>query len=155
MSGATAFLARDHWPDGLSTAALVACGAVGYGLSLRLYLNAQRVLGAGRTGSLFAFGPFVGAALAFALGDRGGTLFIASAAACFLVALALHATERHGHGHRHDALEHEHAHSHDDGHHTHTHEPVFVGVHSHPHTHEALEHDHPHGVDVHHDHSHD
>ena len=47
-----------------------AIGASGYGLSLRLYLLAQRAFGAARTGSVFAFAPFIGAALAIALGDR-------------------------------------------------------------------------------------
>lgn len=39
--------------------ALLADGAVGYGLSLRFYLLAQRAFGAARTGSVFAFAPFV------------------------------------------------------------------------------------------------
>src|SRR4030095_5723731 len=55
---------------GPSAAGLILVGAVGYGLSLRFYLLAQRRIGAGRTGSIFALAPFVGAALAFALRDR-------------------------------------------------------------------------------------
>lgn len=53
--------------------ALVAIGATGYGLSLRFYLLAQRAFGAARTGSVFAFAPFIGAALAAALGDRSAS----------------------------------------------------------------------------------
>lgn len=155
MSTVSALLARDAWPNAVSTAALLACGAAGYGLSLRLYLRAQRVLGAGRTGSLFAFGPFVGAVIAFTLGDRQGGALVGAAAACFVGAVWLHATERHGHRHRHEPLEHEHAHGHDDGHHTHLHDPAVVGPHSHAHTHEAGEHEHPHGPDLHHRHDHD
>jgi drug/metabolite transporter (DMT)-like permease len=155
MSGAAALVVRDRWPHTLPTAALIACGAGGYGLSLRLYLRAQRVLGAARTGSLFAFGPFVGALIAFGFGDRAGGWIVAGASASFLAAVWLHATESHAHGHRHPPLEHEHAHRHDDGHHTHVHEPAVAGAHSHVHTHEAMEHEHPHGSDVHHRHEHD
>jgi drug/metabolite transporter (DMT)-like permease len=158
MSALAALVARDRWPAPLAAAALLGCGAAGYGLSLRLYLRAQRVLGAARTGSLFAFGPFVGAALAFALGDRLGGGLVAAAAACFLVAVWLHATEKHGHWHQHLPLEHEHAHRHDDGHHTHVHEPSTSGqsgAHSHVHRHEATAHEHPHGVDAHHRHEHE
>ncbi len=154
LSAGVALLARDRWPAAGACGALLACGAAGYGVSLRLYLRAQRVLGAARTGSLFAFGPFVGAALAFALGDRLGGGLVGAAAACFLVAIALHLTEKHGHAHRHEALEHEHAHRHDDGHHEHVHVPPVLGAHSHAHRHEATEHAHPHGVDVHHRHEH-
>jgi drug/metabolite transporter (DMT)-like permease len=157
MSALAALVTRERWPGPLAGVALLACGAAGYGLSLRLYLRAQRVLGAARTGSLFAFGPFVGAGLAFALGDRVGGGLVGAAAACFLVAVWLHATEKHGHLHRHLPLEHEHAHRHDDGHHTHVHLPPASGeggTHSHLHRHEPTEHEHPHGVDAHHRHEH-
>lgn len=154
LSSAAALIARDRWPALAATAALLACGAAGYGVSLRLYLRAQRVLGAARTGSLFAFGPFVGAVIAFALGERSGTVIVAASAACFIAAVWLHATEAHGHAHRHEPLTHEHAHRHDDDHHSHVHEPPFVGVHSHVHTHEEHEHEHAHGADVHHRHEH-
>src|SRR6185369_16926242 len=61
-------------------AVLVACGATGYGASLYLYLLAQRRIGAGRTGSVFALAPFIGAATAWAAGDRGaGPLALAAA----------------------------------------------------------------------------
>jgi drug/metabolite transporter (DMT)-like permease len=155
LSGAAAVVAGDRWPAFGPLAGLLACGAAGYGLSLRFYLGAQRVLGAARTGSLFAFGPFVGAVIAFALGDRAGGALVAAASGCFVGAVWLHVTERHEHRHRHTALEHEHAHRHDDGHHNHTHDPPVAGSHSHRHAHEATEHDHPHGEDVHHRHGHD
>lgn len=155
LSAAAALALRDPWPSPAGTLALLACGATGYGLSLGLYLRAQRTLGAARTGSLFAFAPFVGAALAFALGDRESVLLVSAAGALFACAVYLHATEHHHHHHRHDTLEHEHAHRHDDGHHAHTHEQLVAGEHSHIHRHEATEHDHPHGVDLHHRHGHE
>jgi drug/metabolite transporter (DMT)-like permease len=155
LSTGLAFAMRDAWPSLAFFAALLVCGATGYGLSLRLYLGAQRILGAARTGSLFAVAPFVGAACAFALGDRGGALLIAAAAVLFALAIFLHLTELHGHRHVHEPLEHEHPHTHDDQHHTHRHEPPVSGSHTHPHRHERLEHDHAHGSDVHHRHGHD
>jgi drug/metabolite transporter (DMT)-like permease len=133
---------------------LFACGASGYGLSLRSYLRAQRLIGAARTGSIFAVAPFVGAALGLALGDRADPVSTALAGLCFGVGLWLHLTERHRHAHRHEAVDHDHPHRHDDGHHVHVHDPPFVGEHSHPHHHEALEHDHEHAPDLHHEHRH-
>jgi drug/metabolite transporter (DMT)-like permease len=152
LSLLVALASREAWPRPLPAAALLACGATGYGLSLRLYLHAQRSLGAGRTGSIFALAPFLGALLAFLLGEREGAGWFAAAAALFAGGVYLHATEDHGHPHRHEATEHEHAHRHDDGHHTHVHDPEVAGAHSHVHRHEEVEHEHAHGVDLHHDH---
>jgi len=134
--------------------ALLACGATGYGLSLRLYLLAQRRIGAGRTGSVFALAPFIGAGLAYALGDRHPTLWTLGATALFAVGVYLHVTERHRHAHVHEPVEHDHVHRHDDGHHLHPHDPPFVGEHAHPHRHDRLEHEHEHAPDVHHAHPH-
>ena len=137
-----------------SAAALLLVGATGYGLSLHFYLLAQRAFGAARTGSVFAFAPFVGAALAFALGERSGSVWMLAGAALMVAGIVLHLAERHGHGHVHETLEHEHAHVHDDGHHTHRHAPMPAGPHSHVHRHEPLHHAHPHVPDQHHAHRH-
>jgi drug/metabolite transporter (DMT)-like permease len=134
--------------------ALVLCGATGYGLSLRLYLLAQRRIGAARTGSVFAAGPFIGATLAWILGDRQAGGLTALGAISLAGGVVLHLTERHSHRHVHDAIEHEHAHRHDDGHHDHAHEYPVVGEHTHPHRHERVEHEHEHAPDIHHGHSH-
>lgn len=134
--------------------ALLACGATGYGLSLRLYLLAQRRIGAGRTGSVFALAPFIGAAVAWGLGERASTLPTVAAALLFALAVYLHVTEKHEHRHTHDCIEHEHAHRHDDGHHDHVHDPEVALQHSHPHTHEPRTHEHAHGPDTHHGHRH-
>jgi drug/metabolite transporter (DMT)-like permease len=155
LSAAIAWVLREPWPAGIACAALVACGAVGYGLSLRLYLRAQRALGAARTASLFALAPFVGAMLAYGLGDRDGALLVVVAGMLFAFAVYLHATEAHHHRHRHEPVDHEHAHRHDDGHHDHVHVPPVQGEHSHAHRHESREHDHPHGADLHHRHGHE
>ena len=154
LSSALALGLHERWPAAAAALGLVACGAVGYGVSLRLYLHAQRVIGAARTSSLFATAPFVGAGLAVALGDHAGLGYVAAAAAFFATAAYLHVTEEHGHFHVHEPLEHEHAHRHDDGHHDHVHEPKVLGSHSHPHRHQPLAHEHPHGADLHHRHGH-
>jgi drug/metabolite transporter (DMT)-like permease len=155
LSAVVAFIVRDAWPEPLALVSLAACGASGYGLSLRLYLRAQRALGAARTGSLFALAPFLGAVVAFALGDRSSVELIGLASVLFGAAAYLHVTEQHHHRHRHEQLDHEHAHTHDDGHHNHGHDPPVVGSHTHAHHHEPLQHDHAHGSDLHHRHRHD
>ena len=158
-AAATALLAlavHEPVPRWGAVVALLAIGAGGYGLSLRLYLLAQRAFGAARTGSVFAFAPFIGALLAVALGDRSSSWGMAAGAALMLAGVALHLAESHGHEHAHQALAHEHAHTHDDGHHdhAHAHDPAPAGAHSHPHRHEPTRHAHPHVPDAHHTHLH-
>jgi len=149
-----AFLFDEPLPPLWPALALFVVGATGYGLSLRFYLLAQRAFGAARTGSVFAFAPFVGAVLAFGLGERSGSVLMLAGAALMAAGIVLHLAERHAHGHVHEPLEHEHAHSHDDGHHTHLHAPMPAGPHSHLHRHEPLRHSHPHVPDEHHAHRH-
>lgn len=158
VSAALAGLLNEPLPSLQAALALLAVGAVGYGLSLRFYLLAQRSFGAARTGSVFAFAPFIGALGAFALGDRSMGLVMALAGLLMLVGVALHLFESHGHAHGHDVLEHEHAHSHDasqsDGHHLHTHDAIPSARHSHWHKHEPTTHTHAHVPDAHHGHGH-
>lgn len=156
-ASATAALAvafGEPWPPAVAALALLAIGATGYGLSLRFYLLAQRAFGAARTGSVFAFAPFIGAALAVALGERSPSRLMALGSVLMLVGVVLHLAESHGHEHEHEALEHEHAHGHDDGHHDHPHDPMPAGEHSHRHRHTPQRHSHPHVPDAHHDHGH-
>lgn len=80
-------------PSTASLVALGACGAIGYGASLRLYLGAQRRVGAARTGTVFAAAPFIGAVTACAMGERaGGALTLAAALLC-AAGVALQLTE--------------------------------------------------------------
>ena len=156
-TAATATLAivfGEPLPAPAAALALLAVGASGYGLSLRFYLLAQRAFGAARTGSVFAFAPFIGAAMALALGDRSASGLMALGSGLMLAGVVLHLTESHGHEHEHEALEHEHAHRHDDGHHDHAHDAMPAGAHSHHHRHEALRHSHGHVPDAHHGHRH-
>ncbi|HEY8042304.1 MAG TPA: DMT family transporter [Polyangiaceae bacterium] len=158
LSLALARALGESWPAWEAAAALAACGAVGYGMSLRLYLRAQRVVGAARTGSVFAVAPFLGAATAWAMGERPGGLGTLGAGALCALGVWLHLTESHEHTHAHGAVEHEHAHRHDDGHHDHPHDPAHdvppSGEHSHAHRHDPVTHGHPHAPDLHHRHGH-
>lgn len=154
ITSTAAFALGEPMPTVDPALVLLACGATGYGLSLRLYLLAQRRVGAARTGSIFAVAPFVGAGLAWAIGDRSLGPWAWLSALLFGAGVVLHVTERHGHRHVHLAVAHEHPHRHDDGHHDHAHDPPVIGEHSHPHRHDPIEHDHDHAPDVHHDHSH-
>jgi hypothetical protein len=129
-------------------------GVAGYGLSLRFYLLAQRALGAARTGSVFATAPFIGAVIAFGLGERGLSPCLLGGAALMVAGVVLYISERHDHKHEHEALEHKHAHTHDDEHHTHSHAHIPLGSHSHRHTHEPVAHSHSHTPDLHHTHKH-
>lgn len=149
-----AFAWGEPVPSSAAAVALLAVGATGYGVSLRFYLLAQRAFGAARTGSVFAFAPFIGAALAVALGDRAFSGMMLLGILLMLAGVVLHLAESHAHQHWHDAIEHEHAHRHDDGHHAHEHDPMPVGAHSHRHRHERLRHSHAHVPDAHHFHDH-
>jgi len=154
FSFALSSIVRQPFPPVRNAVVLIACGALGYGLSLRFYLRAQRAIGAGRTGSVFAVAPFIGAVAAWSLGDRTVGPLTVVAACLFMAALYLHLTEQHEHLHTHEELEHEHAHRHDDGHHDHVHDPPVEGEHSHVHRHAGQTHAHGHGPDTHHRHSH-
>ncbi len=149
-----AILFGESVPAWTQALALLAVGAAGYGLSLRFYLLAQRAFGAARTGSVFAFAPFIGAVVALALGDRAFSLGMGLGAALMLAGVILHLAETHEHEHTHEALGHEHAHTHDDGHHDHVHDPMPRGAHNHWHEHSTQTHSHPHTPDQHHQHLH-
>ncbi len=154
LTTALAWVNSEPLPSWMAALGLLAVGASGYGLSLRLYLLAQRAFGAARTGSVFAFAPFIGAAFAFMLGDRSAGGLMVLGGLLMLSGVALHLAEDHGHDHIHEPVDHEHAHDHSDGHHSHLHNPLVNGTHSHLHHHEEVQHSHAHVPDLHHRHVH-
>ncbi len=142
-------------PGPTPLAAALALGAASYGASLVLYIIALRHLGSARTGAHFATAPFIGAAVAIALGEPLTGLFLA-ALAMMVAATWLVLTEHHAHLHVHARLAHAHRHRHD-AHHRHGHEGRGMAEdqdHSHWHVHEPLSHSHPHLPDLHHRHRH-
>ena len=154
ISVLVAVVSGEAYPSLAKVLALLGIGAFGYGLSLFLYLRAQRHFGAARTASVFAAGPFIGAVLAFAIGDKTFELWALLGGLLMFVGVILHLTEYHEHHHAHQATEHEHVHRHDDLHHDHSHEYPVTGEHSHAHSHPAIDHRHPHAPDLHHAHGH-
>jgi drug/metabolite transporter (DMT)-like permease len=146
-------LAGQRLADARLGGAALLLGSVSYGLSLLLYLRAQRALGAARQAALFAAAPFAGALLSIPLlGDRPGLLDLAGAVLMGSGVLLL-VRARHAHRHTHAVLEHEHLHVHDE-HHQHPHEGPVAEPHAHPHQHEAVTHEHAHVSDAHHRHKH-
>lgn len=130
-------------------------GFVAYGMSIFLYIRAQRHLGAARTSAFYAFAPFVGVALSFAVFDESMTLSFGFALVLMILGAYFAAFERHVHTHTHEAFVHEHRHNHNDGHHDHAHDFAVEGEHNHPHVHKKISHKHAHTPDLHHRHSHE
>jgi drug/metabolite transporter (DMT)-like permease len=130
-------------------------GALGYGVSIVLYIHGAQGLGATRSQVLFSTAPFVGVVLAWLfLGEAvlGSQLW---AMALLVPALWLLVGSRHEHEHSHERVTHTHRHRHDDLHHDHEHDgPTPRGWHTHEHTHEPRVHAHPHAPDLHHRHEH-
>jgi drug/metabolite transporter (DMT)-like permease len=138
-------------PGGDGTAAALALGALGYGVSITLWISGARVIGAARAQAVFATGPFWGVATGWMLGDPVvGRQVLAAGLAAFGVALTLGTA--HQHRHRHLATVHVHTHGHADPHHTG--HGALDERHRHEHSHPAVEHEHKHLPDVHHRHEH-
>lgn len=129
-------------------------GALGYGLSITLWVRGAQQLGAARGQVIFATAPFLGALVAWiVLSDPvAGVQIVAMVIAATGVALSLRSA--HLHEHHHHEMEHTHEHDHADGHHGHQHADGFTGRHSHVHVHRELVHAHPHVPDLHHRHEH-
>jgi drug/metabolite transporter (DMT)-like permease len=137
------------------TAAAMAVGLAGYGISLVLFVLSLRDLGSARTGAYFATAPFIGAAIAMLVLHESVPTAFWLAAALMTAGVWLHLTERHEHEHVHEPMTHTHAHRHD-AHHQHEHAFQWDGrePHTHEHHHEPIRHTHPHYPDLHHRHGH-
>jgi drug/metabolite transporter (DMT)-like permease len=147
-------LSRAAWPSASTVVTALLIGGAGYGLSITLWVQGARDLGAARGQVIFATAPFIGAIVAWRMFDTSitATELIAAALAAAGVALAMRSA--HEHPHSHLVTDHEHEHSHDDPHHAHEHPDEVEGHHSHPHVHAELVHSHPHVPDLHHRHDH-
>lgn len=139
--------------DGIIKA--LSLGSLSHGLSIILFIQAMRGLGAARTSVLFGTAPFIGSIISFAIfQETPGVIFCLS----FLIMVGgtyLLFSERHTHTHHHVSQIHDHRHSHDDLHHGHPHQGMdSTKEHAHPHSHGQLAHTHPHTPDTHHRHAH-
>lgn len=145
----------DALPNLPEVLAALAVGAVGYGVSMTLWVQGARTVGAARGQLIFSTAPFLGALVAWVGFWETPTLLEATAAAVAAAGVGFVVGSGHDHDHTHHEMTHTHTHTHDD-HHDHDHpEPVLAGVaHSHEHTHPPMRHRHHHMPDLHHRHSH-
>lgn len=129
----------------------LAIGAVGYGVSITMWITGARLVGAARGQVIFALAPFVGALLAWPVnGDRlTGTTVVAFAVS--LIGVLIVATAHHAHAHAHEPIEHSHPIDPDDAHHEQGAILVLAGS---RHRHLPLQHEHEHLPDIHHRHAH-
>lgn len=129
-------------------------GFVSYGLSIHLYIMAQKDLGAAKTSAYYSIAPFLGVAFSMLLlSERPSIQFyialvIMIISTYFMVKDTIELQHTHGHEHvhthehRHGDVVHTHEHSHIHSH-THTHSGDSEN-HNHAHTHELNEHEHTH-----------
>lgn len=150
-----AWLSDTELPPRAALAAM-SIGALGYGLSLVLYVTSSQQLGATRSQLIFSTAPAWGLSLSWLWGGESVLGVQVLGAGLMLAALWLLHRERHAHVHEHAAMTHSHWHRHDDGHHEHQHPgmPEGLGWHAHEHSHSPGSHSHPHLPDLHHRHTH-
>lgn len=129
-------------------------GALSYGLSLVLFIESLRKLGASRTSTYFAINPFFGMIFALLfLGEHPKAIQWVSAFV-MLIGIILLYFEHHEHSHTHEPLAHRHRHIHDE-HHQHAHDGTEgPEPHEHFHIHDPITHNHVHSPDIHHRHTH-
>lgn len=144
-------IAIDGLPTWRFTAGALLIGALGYGLSITMWITGARLVGAARGQVVFALAPFIGAVLSWLLLDDPLSTSFVVAFALSLGGVLLVATGHHSHEHHHPPIEHAHAIDPDDPHHA----PEVVEVlDDGRHRHLPLSHDHEHLPDIHHRHVH-
>ncbi len=138
----------------LNLSIVLSIGAISYGLSLVFFVYALRKIGASRTSTYFAAGPFIGMITAVLfLGERPD-FFHWAAGFLMLAGIWVLYREHHEHEHTHEEMGHSHMHTHDE-HHQHEHNGTEgPAPHDHFHKHKLLKHTHPHLPDIHHRHRH-
>lgn len=144
---AIAFIKHESMPALNYIAAVLVLGFVAYGLSIFLYVRAQNVLGAAKTGAYYAVAPFIGVFLSFAFLKEtlswkymvALTVMIAGSLVVVIDTLIRHHAHEHQHTftHTHDGSTHEHTitHVHDHAHY------ITDSKHGHHHTKQELEHE--------------
>lgn len=134
-----ALLLGDKIPVAKYIVAVIMLGFVAYGLSIFLYIRAQRNLGAAKTSAYYAVAPFIGAFLAFVLNGEKLTLmyFIGLILMAIGSVFVVHDTivKHHVHSHSHTIV-----HTHNGVMHTH----VISHIHEHSHFGNESRHKHQH-----------
>lgn len=126
-------------PEAKYIVAVMLLGFVAYGLSIFLYIRAQRDLGAAKTSAYYAVAPFVGAFLAFVINGEKLTVMYFVGLAFMLVGTVFVVydtmVKHHIHGHTHTIV-----HTHNGVTHTH----VINHEHEHNHFGNEIKHRHRH-----------
>ena len=134
-----ALLLGDKIPAAKYIVAVIMLGFVAYGLSIFLYIRAQRNLGAAKTSAYYAVAPFIGAFLAFVLNGEKLTLMyfigliLMAIGSVFVVYDTI--VKHHVHSHSHTIV-----HTHNGVMHTH----VISHIHEHSHFGNESRHKHQH-----------
>lgn len=148
-----ALVMKEPLPEMKWILAVLLLGFVSFGLSIHLYIKAQKDLGAAKTSAYYSIAPFLGVVFSMLLlGERPGlqfycALLIMSLATALMIkdTISLQHTHQHVHTHLHEHAHQGmvHAHEHD---HIHTHLHVHEEENDlHQHFHKPLEdHHHPH-----------
>lgn len=144
-------LLLDGAPVARYVLAALAIGALGYGISITMWITGARLVGAARGQVIFALAPFIGALVAWPVNGDHLTATILIAFTVSLVGVIVVATSHHGHAHTHDVMDHAHPIDPIDPHHG---PDVIEDMFGTQHRHLALSHDHEHLPDIHHRHSH-
>lgn len=144
-------LILDGTPDARYVVAALGIGALGYGLSITMWIIGARLVGAARGQVIFALAPFIGSVLAWPVNGDQLTVTAMIAFALSLAGVIIVATSRHAHGHRHEILEHSHPLDSTDPHHNPDAIDVVAGT---QHRHLVLTHEQQHLPDIHHHHAH-
>jgi len=144
---AIAVLTREPMPWLRYILLALALGFVSYGLSIFLYVRAQKTLGAAKTSAYYAVAPFIGAALSFVFLHETLTgmyliaLAVMTAGTALVVADTLIRSHTHPHQHiythTHGGVTHTHTVTHTHDHHHYLHEDA----HGHHHSKAELEHE--------------
>ncbi len=144
-------LGLEHVPGVGTIVAALAIGAVGYGLSITLWIAGARLIGAARGQAIFALAPFVGAILAWPiLGESlRGRMLVAFAIS--LAGVMVVVTSHHRHVHSHPEVVHGHAIDPTDIHHQRNAIEMLGGQ---SHRHLVVVHEQDHLPDIHHRHEH-
>jgi len=142
-----AVLTRETMPKLRYILLALLLGFVSYGLSIFLYVRAQKTLGAAKTSAYYAVAPFIGAALSFVFLHEKLTgmyliaLAVMAAGTALVVADTLIRSHTHPHQHvythTHGGVTHTHTVTHTHDHHHYLHEDV----HGHHHPKAELEHE--------------
>ena len=138
-------------PELVESLSALGIGALGYGLSITMWITGARLIGAARGQAIFALAPFVGAILAWPINGDHLSATAAFAFALSLVGVVIVSSAHHRHLHTHEPMEHAHAIDPADQHHGPGQLELISGN---MHRHHVVAHAHDHLPDIHHRHAH-